>query len=162
MDKRLYYRTLFAAYLLILLWLVLFKFSYDPLAVLRDFQTRSLNLIPFAQTRNSETIANILAFIPFGVMLGVNLKQLAFLYRIALIFAFSLAVEIIQYALAIGVTDVTDIITNTFGGFVGLVGYAAFSKLANDKYLDRTILIAGTLILLAILYLRIFVFIVRY
>ena len=35
-------------------------------------------------------------------------------------FAFSLAVEIIQFALAIGVTDITDIITNTLGGFIGL------------------------------------------
>jgi hypothetical protein len=34
-------RTLFAAYLLILLWLVLFKFSYDPIGVIRDFQTRA-------------------------------------------------------------------------------------------------------------------------
>jgi glycopeptide antibiotics resistance protein len=155
-------RTLFAAYLFILLWLVLFKFSYDPLAVLREFQTRSLNLIPFARANKSEMIANILAFIPFGVMLGVNFKHVAFRYKIAVIFAFSLAVEIIQYAAAIGVADVTDIITNTAGGFVGLVIYAALSKHINDKYLDRCILIVGTLILLAILYLRIFVFIVRY
>ncbi|HKX84375.1 MAG TPA: VanZ family protein [Pyrinomonadaceae bacterium] len=64
--------TLFAAYLFVLLWLVLFKFSYDPFAVIRDFQMRSLNLIPFERTHNGEMISNIVAFIPFGVMLGVN------------------------------------------------------------------------------------------
>jgi glycopeptide antibiotics resistance protein len=156
------YRTLFAAYLFILLWLVLFKFSYDPVAVIRDYQTRSLNLIPFALTHKGEMIANIVAFIPFGVMLGVNFKRVAFRYKIAVIFAFSLAVEIIQFAAAIGVADITDIIMNTLGGFLGLAVYAALGKHTNDRYLDRYILVVGTLILLAILYLRISVFIVRY
>ena len=155
-------RTLFAAYLFILLWLVLFKFSYDPFAVIREFQTRSVNLIPFVRTRNSEMISNIVAFIPFGVMLGVNFKQAVFRYKIAVIFAFSLAVEIIQFALAIGVADITDLIMNTLGGFMGLAAYVAASKNANDRYLDRVVLAAGTLILLTILYLRVFVFIVRY
>ena len=155
-------RTLFAAYLLVLLWLVLFKFSYDPVGVIRNFQTRSLNLVPFAWGRNSEMISNILAFIPFGVMLGVNFKQLLFRYKIVVVFAFSLAVEIIQYALAIGASDITDLIMNTLGGFIGLGAYAAVRKQTKDRYLDRWILVAGALILLMILYLRIFVFIVRY
>ena len=155
-------RTLFAAYLCILLWLVLFKFSYDPFAVIRDFQPRRLNLIPFAFANRSETIANLVAFIPFGVMLGVNFKRTAFAYKIALIFAFSLAVEFIQYVLAIGVADITDLIMNTLGGFIGLAVYVAVRKHTDDGDLDRYILAAGTLTLLAIIYLRIFVFIVRY
>ena len=155
-------RTIFAAYLLILLWLVLFKFAYDPFAVIRNFHTRSLNLIPFSYAIRNEMIANIVAFIPFGVMLGVNFKQLAFRYKIALIFAFSLAVEITQYVLAIGVTDITDLIMNTLGGFIGLAAYAAISRRADERYLDHYIFAAGTVILFAILYLRVFVFIVRY
>jgi glycopeptide antibiotics resistance protein len=155
-------RTLFAAYLFILLWLLLFKFSYDPIAVIRDFQTRSFNLVPFTRAHKSEMISNLVAFIPFGVMLGVNFKHIAFGYKIALIFAFSLAVEMMQYTFAIGVADITDLITNTLGGFVGLTVYGALRKDANDEYLDRYILILGTMILFAILYLRIFVFVVRY
>ena len=155
-------RTLFAAYLFMLLWLVLFKFSYDPFAVIRNYQTRSLNLIPFAYARNSEMIANVVAFIPFGVMLGVNFKQVVWRHKIGVIFAFSVVVEIIQYCLAIGATDITDIIMNTLGGCMGLAGYVAISKQTHDRFLDRGILVAGTLTLLAILYLRIFVFIVRY
>jgi len=155
-------RALFAAYLFILLWLVLFKFSYDPISIIRNYQGRSLNLIPFALTHRGEMIANILAFVPFGVMLGVNFKRAAFGRKIAFIFAFSLAVEIIQFAAAIGVADITDIIMNTLGGSLGLAGYVAVSKHTNESFLDRCILIAGTLILLTILYLRVFVFIVRY
>ena len=155
-------RTLFAAYLLILLWLVLFKFSYHPVAVIRDFQTRSLNLIPFAWAQKGEVISNIIAFIPFGVMFGVNFKETAFRYKIAVIFAFSLAVEIIQYVLAIGATDITDLIMNTLGGFIGLALYDLASKETNDRFLERCILVAGALMLVTFLYLRVFVFIVRY
>ena len=155
-------RTLFAAYLLILLWLLLFKFSYDPAAVIRHFQTRSSNLIPFARARNSEMISNFVVFIPFGLMLGVNFKQAAFKYKLAMILTFSIAVEIIQFTLAMGVADITDVITNTLGGFVGLAVYDAVSGQTGDRRLDRYILVAGTLILMAILYLRIFVFIVRH
>ena len=155
-------RTLFAAYLFILLWLLLFKLSYDPVAVVRDFQTRSVNLVPFTRAHNSEMIANLVAFIPFGVMLGVTFKKVAFGYKLAAIFAFSLAVELIQYALAIGVTDITDIIMNTLGGFAGLAVYAAVGRNTADNYFDRMILVAGTLVLLTIVYLRVFVFIVRY
>jgi glycopeptide antibiotics resistance protein len=107
-------------------------------------------------------IANVLAFFPFGVMLGVNLKQVDWLYKVAVIFAFSVAVETIQYCLAIGATDITDIIMNTLGGCTGLAVYVAVSRQTNDRFLDRCILVAGTLMLLAILYLRVFVFIVRY
>jgi len=149
-------------YLLTLLWLTLFKLSYDIPSILANYQTRSLNLIPFAYANASEVISNIIAFIPFGVMLGVNFKQIAFKYKIAVIFAFSLAAEIIQYVLAIGATDITDLIMNTLGGLVGLSAYAVASKQTDDRTLDIGIIVAGTLILLAIIYLRIFVFIVRY
>ena len=155
-------RTLFAAYLLVLLWLVLFKFSYDPIGVIQDHETRRLNLIPFSYGRNSEMVSNIVAFIPFGVMLGVNCKRAAFRHKIAAVSAFSLAVETIQYALAIGVADITDVIMNTLGGLIGLAAYGALSKATNERYLDRFALVAGTLILFAFLYLRIFVFIVKY
>ena len=40
--------------------------------------------------------------------------------------------------------------------------YIGLSKHANERYLDRGVLGAGTLILLTVLYFRIFVFIVRY
>lgn len=155
-------RTLFAAYLLVLLWLVLFKFSYDPVGVIREFQTRSVNLVPFAWAQKNEMIANLLAFIPFGVMLSVTLKHVVFKYKLAGIFAFSVAVEIIQYVLAIGVTDITDVMMNTLGGFFGLAVYSVAGSHSDEGYLDRCILIVGMLLLLAILYLRIFVFIVRY
>lgn len=144
-------RILLALYLLILLWLVLFKFSIDFSYVL-DYQTRSIHLIPFADVSRHnlrETIYNSVVFIPFGVLLSVNLKRASFWRRLALIFIFSLAVEVIQFVFAIGVTDITDVITNTSGGLVGLILYAVVNRYVDTEKLDRFIVVTGTILFMA-------------
>ena len=157
-------RTLLAAYILTLLWLVLFKFSFDLPGVL-DYQQRSLNLVPFVDYFRGnvrETIDNFVVFIPFGLLLGVTYKQISFKRKLASILIFSLAVEAIQYALAIGTTDVTDIITNTLGGLFGLAIYGLAKRYAGDKWLDRIIVVIGSFLLVSLLLYRILVIHVRY
>jgi glycopeptide antibiotics resistance protein len=142
-------RALLALYLLILAWLVLFKFSLD-LSPILDYQTRSLNLIPFADVSRHnlrETIYNLVVFIPFGLLLSVNLKQAGFWRRLACVFIVSLAAEITQFVFAIGITDITDVITNTAGGFLGLILYDLLNRFVDTKKLDRSIVIAGTILL---------------
>lgn len=141
-------KSLFALYLLILLWLVLFKFSID-LSPILAYQTRSLNVIPFADVSRHnwrETIYNFAVFIPFGLLLRVNLKRANIWRRLAIIFAFSVAVEVIQFVFAIGVTDITDVITNTFGGLLGLILYDVINRYVDNERLDRFIVVAGTLL----------------
>jgi len=143
-------KILSALYLLILLWLVLFKFSLNLSSVL-DYQTRSLNLIPFTDASRDNLrgwIYNVVIFIPFGLLLSVNLKQTNFWRKLACVFIFSLAIEIIQFVLMIGITDITDIITNTFGGFLGLVLYDLSNKYVDNKKTDRFIVVAGTILLI--------------
>ena len=67
--------------------------------------------------------------------------------RLAIIFTFSLAVEVIQYVFAIGVTDITDVITNTSGGLLGLMLYAVSNRYVDAEKLDRFIVVAGTILL---------------
>jgi glycopeptide antibiotics resistance protein len=159
---KMFSRSVFAAYLLILLWLVLFKFSYDPFGVIRDFHVRTLNLIPFAMAHRSEMVSNIVVFIPFGLMLGVCFSELRLRSKLAIILGFSFGVEVVQFLLAIGVSDITDVIMNGLGGLLGIVGYQAASKLTKQESLERSIAVMGAIILLAVLYLRVFVFMVRY
>jgi glycopeptide antibiotics resistance protein len=155
-------KTLLVLYILTLLWLVLFKFSFDPLSVLFNYQTSSLNLIPFADTSRSEMISNFVVFIPFGLLLGTTFKKATFWLKFAYILVFSLAVEMIQYIFAIGVTDVTDVIMNSLGGLLGLLLYNFGSKYMNPQRQDQFIVIAGMILLVLFLLLRIFVFKVRY
>jgi glycopeptide antibiotics resistance protein len=143
-------KALFAIYLLILLWLVLFKLSFH-LSWVVESQPRTLNLIPFADVSRDhlrEMIYNFVVFVPFGLLLSVNLKRANFWRRLALVFIFSLALEIIQFVFAIGVTDVTDVIMNTFGGFLGLILYDLSRKYVDDERLDRFLVVASTISLL--------------
>jgi glycopeptide antibiotics resistance protein len=158
-------KTVFSLYLLTLLWLVLFKFSFDLASVLLDYQSRSLNLIPFAgfsQGSLREMIDNLIVFIPLGLLLNVNFKQVAFWPKLAFVFVFSLAAEVIQFVFAIGTTDITDVIMNTLGGLVGLAFYSLGKKYIDIEKLDRFIVIVGVILLVAFILLRTFVFRVRY
>lgn len=154
-----------ALYLLTLLWLVLFKFSFDLPSVVLDHQSRSLNLIPFAgasQDNLREMVSNLVVFIPFGLLLSVNLKRANFWRKVFFIFIFSLVVEVIQFILAIGTTDITDVITNTFGGLLGLVLYDLGKKYVNSEKLDRFIVVAGMILLILLILLRVFFLRVKY
>ena len=141
-------KILLAFYLLLLLWLVLLKYSSDFHLLLGN--TRSLNLIPFADySRDNlrDVMVNFVGFIPFGLLLSVNLKQTSFWRKLAFVFIFSLGLELIQFILAIGVMDVTDVVTNTSGGLLGLVLYDLSNKHVHHEKLDRSIALAGTILL---------------
>lgn len=144
-------KTLLALYLLILLWLVLFKFSPNNLFSVLDYQTRSLNLIPFANSSLGnlrDIINNFVIFIPFGLLLSLNLKRTSFWRKLAFVFIFSMTAEMIQFVFAIGATDITDVITNTFGGFLGLILYDLSNKFVDNEKLDRFIAVVGTILLI--------------
>jgi glycopeptide antibiotics resistance protein len=118
-------------------------------------------MIPFTGHLR-EMADNLLVFIPFGLLLGVNFKQIAFWQKLIVVSFFSIAIEAIQFIFAIGVTDITDVIMNTFGGLSGLALYAFGRKRVNPEKLDHFINIAGVLLIVLFLTLRIFVFRVKY
>jgi glycopeptide antibiotics resistance protein len=126
---------------------------------------RSLNLTPFADfSRNNsrEILDNLIVFIPFGLLLSASFKQATFRRKLAFISMFSLAVEVVQYVLAIGVADITDVIANTLGGFLGLTLYGLGKKYGDSKKLDRFVVIMNTTLFILFMLLRFFVFKVRY
>lgn len=65
-----------------------------------------------------------------------------FINHIVPIILTSLALEILQYILSIGATDITDLIGNTIGGVVGLGIYFIFSNLFRDNALKIVNIIA--------------------
>lgn len=149
-------RGLLALYLVTLIWLVLFKLQYNILSVF-NYQQRNLNLIPFnapsiGNGSYREMIENVIIFIPLGVLLNVNFKKVGLLTKFAFILALSFTFELIQFIFAIGATDITDVITNTVGGFFGLLLYSLSNKYINNKKLDRAIIVAGILLLVLLLF----------
>jgi glycopeptide antibiotics resistance protein len=150
--KKILSGSLLALYLMTLLWLVLFKLRVNISSVFDDHY-RSLNLIPFAapvkingEIGYGEMVYNCLFFIPFGLLLSVNLKKHGFLSKLTFIMLFSVTVEIIQFVFAIGATDITDVITNTLGGLIGLTLYTLCNKYVNSEKLDRVINVIGAVL----------------
>ncbi len=150
-----------ALYLFTLLWLVLFKFSYDITAVVLDHQARGLNLVPFSGHLR-EAVENLVIFIPFGLLLSINFQHITFWRKLAFLFIFSVAFEVIQFILAIGITDITDVITNTAGGLFGLTIYELCRKYVDREKLDRFIILGIAILLIVLILLRTLVLRVRY
>ena len=101
---------------------------------------RGLNLIPFAgsviknnQRDYNEIILNMIAFIPFGLYLSMIRLNWPFWKKIILAAGVSLLFEILQFLFTIGGTDITDLISNTLGGAVGVGFYYVFSKILKEK-----------------------------
>lgn len=133
---------LLCMYGLILTWIVLLKAS--PVSELRYLPCeRTLNLIPFhydteVGTHLEEVVLNVLVFVPLGlflVMLGMKAWK-AILIGLCLSFVF----ETLQFALAIGAADVTDLITNTAGTAIGACAYLPLRRVCKrTDRLNRTL-----------------------
>ncbi|MFK4837716.1 VanZ family protein [Microbacterium sp. ZW T2_14] len=117
----------FALYLALVIWIVLWKLELPWVGGV----DRVVKLVPFAATagqgasKPAEVVINFLLFIPFGLYLGLLAPSWRW-WRIAVVLAgASLALEVTQFVLAIGSTDVTDVVVNTAGGLTGLAIVAA-------------------------------------
>lgn len=150
---------LFVIYFLILTWIILFKMETD-LSLLQNMNFRSINLIPFSASLEingkidvSEIILNIIAFIPFGMYFSMMNSRWKFMQKTLLFFGVSLFYEIMQYILAIGGSDITDLITNTLGGVTGLGIYFLCSKLLGKNTIKVINILAtvGTVCMVGVL-----------
>ncbi len=142
LRNRVFTIILLCVYGLILIWIVLLKTStaaelkYLPCA-------RTLNLIPFhydveVGTHVSEVVLNALVFMP----LGLYLCMLGMKARTAILagFAASLLFEALQFVLAIGAADVTDLLMNTLGTALGACVYLLLCRMCRRTERLKTVL----------------------
>lgn len=148
-------KVLFIVYLLILGWVLLLKsgvqFSY--------MGERSVNLTPFGEVPvfNIQDALNILVFVPLGIYAGILVGRWSFGKKLLFFASLSFIIEVLQYVLRMGAFDVTDIITNTTGGLIGLILYKSIQRTLGDiGYVHNIINIVatvGTLLVIALLVL---------
>jgi glycopeptide antibiotics resistance protein len=123
--------VLFIIYLIALFWILLLKlgvrFSY--------MGDRRANLIPFSEPLilNSENILNVVIFVPLGIYTAILFERWISGIKLLFFFLLSLLVEGLQYILRVGAFDITDIITNTLGGVIGLMIFYAIEKAFNNS-----------------------------
>lgn len=149
-KKNVLVRILFFLYLLILLWAILWKFGVPTIG---DGGEGIINLIPFNYNTDAEMRFNFLIFIPFGFYLATITSRLSFGTFVRNLFIFPLSsfvLEAVQYALAIGRSDITDLILNALGGAAGLLVSYVLLKLAG-RNADKISMICGIVITLLLL-----------
>ncbi len=124
----------------------MFKLSFS----LKNLEpVRSINLIPFyndgkgtVEFHISEALDNFLIFVPFGLLFGMMNKPKNLKTKILVVPFVSLLFEVMQYILSVGRSDITDIITNTTGGILGILVFVMMSRLVQNKDKLRIVLTA--------------------
>ena len=129
--------VLFIIYLIALFWIILFKFNvpFSNLGYMRN-----VNLIPFSESLIingkldlGEIIMNVVIFVPLGIYVGAIFKKWAPMKNLLFILSISLVCEVFQFILGIGASDITDVITNTAGGIIGLIIYKGIEKIFKNS-----------------------------
>ena len=137
-QKRMSY-IVFTVNLILLAWLILFKFATNFSEIP---SMRSINLIPFHYIQETsmhlkEVLYNIIVFVPLGVYVQIFKDNWKLPARCFVILGTSLFFEIIQFIFAIGASDVTDLIGNTFGGIIGILFCSVMRKIAAKKFISK-------------------------
>jgi glycopeptide antibiotics resistance protein len=129
--------VLFAVYLVLLAWIVLWKLEIPWIG---SGAQRQIKLVPFVRTADAgatapfDLVANIVLFVPFGFYLGLLVPSWRWGKVAGVLVGASVFLEVAQYALAVGRSDITDVVVNTAGGLAGL----GLLALAHRRYQART------------------------
>jgi glycopeptide antibiotics resistance protein len=134
-----FYWFLFILYLFFLFY---FLFFSEKMGRLTGEQYR-YNLVPFREIRRFikyreivgwkaffvNIIGNIIAFVPFGMLVPRLSGRMKHWYLVTLLaLEFSFAVEVVQLVLKLGCFDVDDLILNTVGGLIGYLIYVCMRR----------------------------------
>lgn len=148
--------VLFAVYVILLAWIILWKLEVPFIGAVG---TGHIKLVPFVASGPDtaseplEVAANLLFFLPFGMYLGLLRPSWSRWKHAGAIAAASLLLEVSQYVLAVGSSDVTDVIANTAGGAVGVlaIGFLRRGRKVNTTVVTRVCLVGTTLAVVACL-----------
>lgn len=121
----------FAVYILLLVWLVLFKFATS---IEEIPHLRGINLIPFHYDKENavhvrEVFYNVMVFVPAGFYFSAIFAKKNIFLGTAATALLSLLFETVQWIFSIGASDITDFITNTVGGLLGLLLFWLMGKI---------------------------------
>lgn len=159
-DILLYITIIF--YIYFLLSNILFKYV-TPAGLFESgrYYSRSINLIPFSDLfkgvyNSLDIFGNMILFMPFGLYLKILRPNNKIIKNIFLFFLISLSFETSQYILAIGASDITDIIYNVIGGILGIGIYNLLKLIfRKEEITNKIIIILGSIMMIIVIILLI-------
>ncbi|HFU4455491.1 TPA: VanZ family protein [Streptococcus suis] len=133
---------LFLTYLLLLTWMIVFKMDLSILA--GRYTTAQINLLPLAGTavydgvlNFPEILFNVVSFIPFGIYMEILFRKASWTVNLLVILLVSLAFEVVQYILLLGIADITDLLANGLGGAIGINIMYVLTSIWHEKTYAR-------------------------
>lgn len=102
----------------------------------------SFNAKPFADIIQNGQISysnvglyvlNIIGFIPLGYLFSKPFKKYYFLFSSLLCLLFTIIIEVLQYYISFGSSQLFDIVMNFLGGFIGAILYCIFKTKVSYK-----------------------------
>lgn len=152
----------------ILIWALVFKMGNETIlknlyANLKDLTLKERilwDIIPFNYRPEEgrlanlimDTVLNCFAFAPFGVFLSYVFKKSNVLRDFLICFGFSAFIEILQLVTMLGNPATEDLITNTFGYFIGFGLYMLLFKRLSQKHTVITAVIVNIIFAVASVY----------
>jgi glycopeptide antibiotics resistance protein len=135
-SSRLIPKIALVAYSVLLVWIIILKLNTSLSSLVGR---RSLNLVPFGASIESsglsirELMLNVVVFVPFGILVVTAQRRMMFLRALVVVVTTSLAFEVLQFITGFGASDITDVLTNSFGGIIGIgIGIAAL-KICGER-----------------------------
>ena len=109
------------------------KFSLTPFWSYMEIINGKHELIP-------EIIMNVAVFVPIGLFLGLTFRDLKWKGVLVVAVCISLSIEILQFILQRGFSELDDVMHNTIGCLLGYVAYKlaryGFKKIAYTKIIS--------------------------
>ena len=140
-NKLLTYMS-FAVYIILLIWVVIFKWT-NYISVEESIITfRELNLVErlyackqsFFGFNIIDIMLNVILFIPLGLFFKLIFRRKYLVILTGGIFSFIF--EISQFLTCIGMFNMFDIIANTTGCVLGYVLFLFFEKIINKRFVN--------------------------
>jgi len=121
---------------------------------------RSINLVPFASIGRyasshssgagrvafANVVGNVLIFIPLGAYAAWLRQRAAAWSTMLAVASVRVAVEIVQGVLAVGASDVDDVILNCAGGLLGILAVRLVSAIVREQATTRTVVAVSSLL----------------
>ncbi len=151
-SQKICYRVLFGIYLVICGWIILFHGTLATLDSMFDPDFRNISF--YFYFSGKEALLNVLLFIPMGLYIELFSRSAVLIRKALTVLLISLGFEVIQYILAVGTSDMMDLINNTLGGCIGIAACMMLKHVLKERVYTILLPIAGlcTLAMAAIAY----------